>query len=349
MRLQLSHRTLRAAFATGALLTLVGIGATTALRAQTNNGKGAKGGPSVGSGAPKKKERFVDFVSGQFSDTHTAQGELRTAWGSVVIKSEDTTLKTDQAIYNKKTEIASSPGKLQIDDSQNTINGDTGTAFYRTRDAIITGKNVVMILRPKQDDKNTPEGSARREFKSPAKITCTKVEYNWRTRIATATGNLTIKYEDRTVTADKAIYYGAEETVELVGNVKYTRPNGDKGEAKRAIAKLKEGAEAFYAEGEKGKQLSGTLQVTGDDEDETTPKAAAPAIPTVGTSPAETPAAQPTPPSVPNGPAPNAPTPPPAETPPTGPAKTTGEGTTPANPPATPPATAPETTPTTKP
>ena len=201
------------------------------LHAQTGD-KSSKGGPSSPGGAGKsgKIDRFVNFKAVQFSDTHTPQGEIRTGWDGVIIKSEDTTLKTQQAVYNKNTDIASSPGKLQIDDPQNTVVGSTGTAFYRTRDAVITGK-VTLTLRPKPEDKNAPAGSVRRDFKSPATITCTNLTYNWKTRIATATGSLTVHYEDKTVTADKAIYYGADETVEFLGNVHYTRPNGDVGKA----------------------------------------------------------------------------------------------------------------------
>ena len=298
-------------------------GGAAALQAQTK-----RGGPSPGAGKSAKKERFVDIKSAQFSDTKTGQGQLRNAWGNVIIKSDDTTLKTEQAVYNKDTEIANSPGRLQIDDPQNTVIGSAGTAFYKTRDAIITGQ-VKLTLRPKPEDKNAPEGSARREFKSPATITCTKLTYNWKDRIATATGSLKVRYEDRTVTADKAIYYGADETIVLTGNVRYTRPNGDLGTAAKAIAKLKEGAEAFYAEGDKNAPISGTFAVSGD-EDENAPAPVAPTIPQVGSSPLPTPPA-----GSPTGPAPTAPTPP-APTTPTEPTEPPAPITPPAPPAATP-------------
>ena len=320
------HRALCAVVVAAATLS----GTAAVLHAQTGGTK--KGGPSPGAGKTTKKERFVHIDSKQFSDTKTPQGQLRNAWGAVIIKSDDTTLKTEQAVYNKDTEIANSPGKLQIDDPQNTVVGSTGTAFYKTRDAVISGQ-VTLTLRPKPEDKNAPDGSARREFKSPATITCTKLTYNWKNRIATATGNLKVRYEDRTVTAEKAVYYGADETIVLTGNVKYTRPNGDVGKASKAIAKLKEGQEAFYAEGDKTAPISGTFAVSGDEEEDG-PAPAAPPIPSVGSSPVPTPPA-----GSPTGPAP---TPPPAEAPPATPATTppppAGGDIPPAPAPASPPA-----------
>ena len=48
-------------------------------------------------------------------------GAITTLSGNVKLLFEDTTLRTDTAAFNEKTQVATSPGALQIDDTQNTI------------------------------------------------------------------------------------------------------------------------------------------------------------------------------------------------------------------------------------
>jgi lipopolysaccharide assembly outer membrane protein LptD (OstA) len=184
-------------------------------------------------------------IKGDLSDRkESAAGTIDTLSGHARITSEDTVMTSDLATFNELTGIANSPGRVEINDPQNTVVGDTGVAYYKRRDARISG-NVRITVRPKPGAQNAPEGSLRREFKQPVYITCDNVDYNWRTRVAIATGHLTFKLSDRTVTATQATYYGNDERVVLDGKVHYTRTNGDVGDSPYAIAILKEGAEQF--------------------------------------------------------------------------------------------------------
>jgi lipopolysaccharide export system protein LptA len=200
--------------------------------------------------APAPKRRVVTYEADSYHNRPLASGEtFSTLTGSVVIRSEESTLQTEKATYDGDTQVATSPTRLRLDDKQNTVVGDKGVAYYATRDVEITG-NITINARPNPSDSaNAAKGSARRNFKDPVTITCTKVRYNWQSKKAVLTGNLTIKQKDRTITGDRGLYDGTAETVTLVGNIKSRRPTGETGDApganSRAIACFKEGAEYF--------------------------------------------------------------------------------------------------------
>ena len=241
---------------------------------------------------PLKKQRFVHLdgsPTAVYTWEETPQGRLHIGAGGVILTSDDTRLTTDKILFNEKTQIGNAPGKLTLADTYNTLTGNTGVAYYRTRDAKVRG-NVVIVARPKDEDKNAPEGTARRQFDSPVTITCEKLDYNWRTRIAVASEKLTVKQKDRTVTADRATYDGKRETVTLIGNVFYTRPNGEKGQGGKATIFYTKGKEHFKLE----ENIKGDFAIDDDGTDDTAP-------PAPDTSAPNTPA--------PSTPAPNAPTP----------------------------------------
>lgn len=193
------------------------------------------------------KERKVKFKGDRYK--YVERTGIYDLIGNVRFTSEDTVMTTEAATYSKKTKIASSPGSLKIEDTLNTVVGKTGTAYYQTRDIKLRG-DVLITVRPKDQDKNLPEDSPRRQFDSPANITCQSLDYNWGSRVGVLTGGLTVKQKDRTVTADKATYFGKEEQIRLEGNVIYTTTKGEKGQAKTALIIFKEGEEEFQAEGE---------------------------------------------------------------------------------------------------
>ncbi len=196
--------------------------------------------------ATPAKTRIVDFSSERFRNASLpgGGGKITTMTGNVVITSEDSTLNTQKATYNDDTQIANSPTRLRLDDKQNTLSADKGSAYYSTRDADFSG-NVVINARPNQGDAaKSSKGSSRRNFKDPVAITCGKVRYNWRTKKAVLTENLTIKQKNRTITATRGLYDGIAETVTLVGNIKSRNPSGEAadvpGANARAVVSFKE-------------------------------------------------------------------------------------------------------------
>jgi|GEM_PF-5930245 lipopolysaccharide assembly outer membrane protein LptD (OstA) len=235
------------------LLLLAGVGVSGSAILAQDNTQSPQPQPSPQQTANTKqpaamtKKRRVDYKSGK----HKLVDGIHQMSGGVRFVSEDTILTTDAAGYNEKTGIASSPGKVQIEDTFNNITGNTGTAYYKTRDAKFRG-NVVIIAKPRPENLSAPEGSARKQFDSPATITCESVDYNWGTRIAELTGNLKIVQKDRTVTALTAVYDGKNEIVTLQGNVVYKDSKGQNFTAQKVVMNIKEGQESFVADGVKG-------------------------------------------------------------------------------------------------
>ena len=245
------------------------------------------------------KQRFVTATGALMKDEFLPDGEsFLTLNGDVKIWSDDATLTTEKATYNGSTQIAVAPTRLQLDDKQNTLTADKGTAYYSTRDADFSG-NVVIVARPKQGNGGyAPKGSLRRNFKDPVRITCEKVRYNWRTKRAVLTGKLTIKQKDRTITGDRGLYDGITETVTLVGNIKSRRPTGETGDAPganaRAVACFTEGGEYVTVTRDPGAKAGKVRAVvpvreTGNGEVEVVESVDAPVVPPADTEPEPSP------------------------------------------------------------
>ncbi len=218
--------------------------------------------------------------------------------GNVRFEAKGASLNSQYLTFNETSQIGTSPGALRLDDEQNTLTGNKGVAFYKTRDAKITG-NVRIVIRPRPSDaQKGRQGSARRNFKDPITITCGRVDYNWRTRRGVCTENLVLQQLDRTVTCERMLFDGRTEVVTLEGNVYAVDSKGQNGRGLSAVLVLKEGSERFTM----NKGVSGKILV--EDDDETPPPADTPPaeqfVPPVPPDDAPPPVAPPaTPPTVP--------------------------------------------------
>ncbi len=189
---------------------------------------------------------------------------------SVIFEYKDTIFKSDKVLYDRKEKIASSPSPVQLDDAQNTITGERGTAFYKLKTAKIEG-NVKIIARPKPGNPQSPRKGLRKDFDSPVEILCNSVNYNWKNKIAIPEGNIRISFSIKknkktqkwNVTSDTMQYDGNTETVQLKGNVKARADNGDKLSGDSGTVILKEGIEEL-----KIGQASGNFDSDQIDEDE---------------------------------------------------------------------------------
>ena len=159
---------------------------------------------------------------------YDTQTELLSMQGNVVFEYKDTVFKSQKVLYNRPERIASSPVAVQLDDSQNTITGDHGTAYYKRTTTIIEG-NVKIVAGPDQPSKvGASTKNLRKEFSSPVTITSRSVTYNWKTRIAIPTGDIKIVFDIKDnkktktwiVTGDSMEYNGKTDTVVLEKNVK---------------------------------------------------------------------------------------------------------------------------------
>jgi len=176
--------------------------------------------------------REFSIVAKSVKEKTTPTGAVLTISGQVTITSLETKLITDAVTFDRGGQLATAPGKIQFDDVQQTLTADSGTANYKMTQADLKG-NVQVAVRTLPEDGTKPLGT----------LTGDQLSYNWKDRVATVTGNVTLKLRDRTITADKAIYDGRAQTVALSGNVVILNDQGDKLTAPKVQMTLKPGGE----------------------------------------------------------------------------------------------------------
>ena len=214
---------------------------------------------------PGKKENVT--ISGDQWKWRGDNGKsVYTITGSVVVKYTDMTLTADRAEYDEKARIVSAEGNLKIVDPENEITGAKATAYLDERKSIIEG-SVKLVAKPKPDSAPKNPESTRAKFSQPTTITCDRIEYLYRKKIATAEGSLKATQKDRVLLGNKAIYDVKQELLTFIGGVKATDEEGQTFTSPGTVkVSLKEGAE--WIEAENG---SATLKV--DVEEETSEEA----------------------------------------------------------------------------
>ena len=156
----------------------------------------------------------------------------------------DTVVSSDLVTYDRKTKIAISPGKINITDPECDITGDKGNADFNKKISNIEG-NVTMLLKPKQDSQPKPKDneSLTAKMKKPTTVTCPKIEYLYKNKIATLTGGVNFKQEKRSASSNKAVYDGKAEILTLTGDVKGVDEDGQTFSATTVKISFKKGDE----------------------------------------------------------------------------------------------------------
>ena len=199
----------------------------------------------------------------------TKQGILWTLTGDAQLSHKDVKFLSDTVLYNQDTRIASAPGKLHIEDPQNTLTGDSGVAYYKKelRYADLTG-DVKIIARPKQDDPKATVNSLRKEFKSPVTITCDKLRYWWKQKRGFTDTNvkITFTHKDKnwTITGGSLEYFGDTERALIKGSVIAANDKCERILSDTADITLKEGEEKLIL----APVLRGTVIKGDPDEDD---------------------------------------------------------------------------------
>jgi lipopolysaccharide assembly outer membrane protein LptD (OstA) len=187
----------------------------------------------------------ADVMKTQWSDdtTHMLMK------GNVKFTYKDTTMTCDEATYtdDTKTKTALIPGKINITSPDCDITGDKGSADFNKRLAIIEG-NVTMLVKPKKSEETTNADSIKAKLKQPTTVTCPRLEYLYKDKIATLTGGITFKQEKRSGSADKAVYDANKELLTLTGDVKAVDEAGQTFAAPTVRISLKKGDEWMEAE-----------------------------------------------------------------------------------------------------
>lgn len=195
---------------------------------------------------PAKKDE-VHFVAKMWRSTLGDKPSVLLK-GGVTFTHDDTTLTSDQVTYDKKSSIATSPGKVSISDPECNITGDKGTANFDKKLGVLEG-SVTMLVKPKPTEETTSDkDSIRAKMTKPTTITCPKVEYLYKSKIATLTGGVNFKQEKRSASAQKAIYDAKKELLTLSGDVKGIDEDGQTFSAPAVKMSLKKGDEWMEAE-----------------------------------------------------------------------------------------------------
>lgn len=219
---------------------------------------------AVALGAQEKKpaEKEEVTISGDHWKWRGGENQsIYTITGSVVVKHLDTTLTADRAEYDEKTRVVTAEGNLKMVDPETEISGAKATAYLNDRKSVIEG-DVKLIAKPKPEENPKNPESPRSKFREPATVTCDRMEYLYRKKIATAEGNLKVTQKTRTLVGSKAVYDVNQELLTLTGGVRVTDEEGQTFTSPGTVkASLKEGAE--WIEAENG---SATLKVNVEEE-----------------------------------------------------------------------------------
>lgn len=180
--------------------------------------------------------------------------------GNVKFTHAETVLTSDQVEYDEQIKTAVSPGKLHITNPECDITGDKGSAYFKKRLGVVEG-NVLMLVKPKQTETSD---TVRSQYAQNTTITCSKLEYLYKDKIATAIGGVVFRQDKRTASADKAIYEQAKELLTLTGNVKSVDEQGQTFSAPGTVViSLKKGDEWIEA-----KDANASFKIELDDEEE---------------------------------------------------------------------------------
>lgn len=232
-------------------------------------------GPAIFAQQPQKPEPAAKSSEQGWSKVDGGADYWKKSWGKqkvtlmkghVKFVHKDTTLTSDTIEYDEVTKIAVSPGAVNITNPECDIKGVKGTAYFNKKLGVIEG-DVVMFVKPKktEDDKAAKDDNSAAKFKAPTTITCDKLEYFYKDKIASATGGVVFKQDKRTAVADKAVYDQNKELLTLTGHIKGTDEDGQTFSAPgKVIMSLKKGDEWIEAPnanasfkidlGEEGKQ-----------------------------------------------------------------------------------------------
>jgi len=189
-------------------------------------------------------------VEGHADSWETKWGDKKTVLmkGNVRFTHEDTTLTSDEVLYNEEGKIAVSTGKVHITNPEANMVGEKGSAYFKKRLGVLEGA-VVIHLKPKKSEKDVANTeSVRGKLKEPTTITCDRVEYFYKDKLISATGGVVFKQTRRTASADKVVYDEKKELVTLTGNVKGTDEYGQTFSAPGTVLmSVKEGDEWMKA------------------------------------------------------------------------------------------------------
>jgi hypothetical protein len=192
------------------------------------------------------------------------QGRTLTIHGPVTFRQGDATMETVGAIYDNTTKVAHALSPVKITDKTNTLTGNQGSVDFHSHIATID-QNVTLTALPTGPPAKNSE-SIDEQAKQPTTMTCDHMTYDYRTKLADASGNLKITQPHRIVTATTGHYDANLHIITLNGDVDARSDDGR--DLKTPTARVS------VAEGDEWIELPGPIQAdfTLSDDDNPLPK-----------------------------------------------------------------------------
>jgi lipopolysaccharide export system protein LptA len=278
-------------------ISLVAMAATRQSKppAQPEQGKSASAAAK-----PDEKQKQRDIVIQVASFIHSdsdGNGEGR----NVVVVDGETTVRADTGKWNTESRVAVATGNLSMTDPEADGTSEKAEVYYAKSKKllIMTGKVTITVKPKKKTDVPAPKAPARpaavvlKDGKAtvqpdsqaeddkekeaprryPAVITCDRAEYQYdkKKKLGLLTGHFIVvqKLPDktRTLTAERAEWYGLEERIVLHPPVHFEDTKGNSGDSKDVmVVYTKEGDDRV-----EGKATVIHFKVEADEEDEPKP------------------------------------------------------------------------------
>ncbi|MBQ7256858.1 MAG: hypothetical protein IJS60_04120 [Abditibacteriota bacterium] len=214
----------------------------------------------------KKEKAKIKVTADNTSIPWGETGKNITLKGNVNIVYENYKLMSAYVIFNTETKFADSPGKISVVSEKADFTADKGNTNFKDRICRAQGHIQGFIKKEvAKDIKNEKrKENVQKEITENIKFWCDSGEYNYKTKILSAKGNIKISEKDRVITCDTLKYDANTEIFYLNGNVRGEDKEGQifmsPGEV---IVSVKEGNEYI-----KAPQVQSTFYVDLDDEEE---------------------------------------------------------------------------------
>jgi len=216
--------------------------------------------------ASKQDDKTVTYDAG-YSRWLSAPRTVEMSQG-VSFQQGQAFLKTDAAVVHLDSKMnavnAQSLSKVHIYDSSNDLTGDTGQVDFIHHVASLHG-NVVLVTKRKAPGETDSE---------PATLTCANIDYDYRKKIGSVPGALTVHQKDRVLYADRGVYNTAAQTITLTGNVHGHDVQGNMLQGPTAIVSVTPGQESVTLQG----PIHGSFPVSDDEAAGAAPAAKKPAL-----------------------------------------------------------------------
>lgn len=172
-------------------------------------------------GQEKKQKSKITVSADNTSIPWGENNKNITLRGNVSIIHEDIKILSAYVIFNQETKYAQSPGKVTVNSKKTYFTSDKGEADFKKKICNAKGniKGYIKKENINEIKNKTKKDNIKKEITENINFECDEAEYNYRTKILNAKGNIKITEKDRIITCNELKYDSNEEIFYLNGNV----------------------------------------------------------------------------------------------------------------------------------